>query len=341
MSARAESAPRRGSGSPQVTGVVLAAASIAWTFLAAGRSGGSGTAWALTLVGCVATFAVARSLAGAGPAVVPGLIVGAAGVLLAASYPALVSGTGSGPFGYSNADAAFFTQAMVAACMLGCAWKRPVPRTAAFGTAAVFAAVPIAGGARAVAVLCLLPVAALVAGRWKASTRAFVTICMGLFVVAFSSTVLLGTTYQPDGSSGIDEVVDSTIGERRVELWHDAVVLMGDHPLTGVGPGRWAEESPVAHTDPDLGWAHNAFLEQGAETGVMGMTLLIVIVLWGFVYLGAHPDGGAFVALGAAALTAFGLHASIDYILAFPAVAMATAALVGAAGSALRAEVNE
>jgi hypothetical protein len=73
-------------------------------------------------------------------------------------------------------------------------------------------------------------------------------------------------------------------------------------------------------------------LQQGAETGVIGLLLLIFIVIWGFSSLGA-VKGDTVTVLGGVALAALGIHACVDYILHFPAVPIAASALVGAAGT--------
>jgi hypothetical protein len=103
---------------------------------------------------------------------------------------------------------------------------------------------------------------------------------------------------------------------------------MVDEPLVGVGPGRFAAESPTAASDPDLRQAHNEFLQSGAESGVLGYILIVSLVLWGFAALGTSSErlSGP---LAAAGLAILGIHASIDYVLHFPAVALAVAAVVG------------
>jgi O-antigen ligase len=260
-------------------------------------------------------------------------VIAVAAGLLATSFGDLVAGTTFGPFGYSNADAAFFTQAMVAAWMVACATRSGTGRWTAFGAGLLFALVPIAGGGRAVVVLFALALAAMFAGGRGIPTKAVAVVGAGLFVAGVLVTVVLGATFEGKVSGDVDQLVDATISTRRPELWHDALVLIGEHPLTGVGPGRWADESPAARADADADQAHNAFLQQGAETGVVGMALLLLVVLWAFVSLASNTAGGAYAALGVAALTAFGLHASIDYIFDFPAVVLTTAALVGAAGT--------
>jgi O-antigen ligase len=124
--------------------------------------------------------------------------------------------------------------------------------------------------------------------------------------------------------------------EPRVALWRDAVDLMLEDPLTGVGPGRFAYESEGAQADRDARWAHHGFLQQGAETGIVGLALLVLMFAWGFWRLASVPPSGMAV-MGAFALAALGVLACSDYVFHFPLVTGTTAALVGAAVSSGRA----
>jgi O-antigen ligase len=108
------------------------------------------------------------------------------------------------------------------------------------------------------------------------------------------------------------------------------MVMMRNHPLAGVGPGRFSRFSPTAQSDPDEPWAHNDFLQQGAEAGIPGLVLLTLLFAWGFVRLRARRNDATTV-LAAAALAALGIHACIEYVLQRPAVPVITAALLGSA----------
>jgi O-antigen ligase len=134
---------------------------------------------------------------------------------------------------------------------------------------------------------------------------------------------------------GLDRNLYRAVTERRVALWHDAFVLMRDHPLTGVGPGRFRATSPLALGDPDEPWAHHEFLHQGAETGVPGMLLLLGLFAWPLYRLFRTGDGPALVA--AAGVAALGIHACLDYVLHYPGAPVAMAALVGAGVASQRA----
>jgi O-antigen ligase len=87
----------------------------------------------------------------------------------------------------------------------------------------------------------------------------------------------------------------------------------------------------VVQTDRDEPWAHNDFLQLGAETGLVGFLLLVGIFLWGFARLSAVESPDTVVVLGAVALAVLGVHACVEYVLQFPAVVLGASALVGTA----------
>ena len=82
----------------------------------------------------------------------------------------------------------------------------------------------------------------------------------------------------------------------RASVWADSYRIFVDHPLFGVGPGGFAETSPTAREERDLRWAHNEFLQQGAETGLPGFLLLLGLLAWLFWKLWSVGSGRAAVA---------------------------------------------
>ena len=78
------------------------------------------------------------------------------------------------------------------------------------------------------------------------------------------------------------DVLVTALTDERFALWSESWELLGDEPLSGVGPGRFSLESPTA-ADPDLAWAHSALLQTGAELGWVGVGLLVVFVVWALV----------------------------------------------------------
>jgi O-antigen ligase len=70
----------------------------------------------------------------------------------------------------------------------------------------------------------------------------------------------------------------------RLVLWRAAWLMFLDHPWTGVGPGNFRTAFPyyfkgVVDAQPVWGSAHNLYLHQLAERGVIGLGVLAV-VLW-------------------------------------------------------------
>lgn len=313
-----------------VAGAALVAGAISWTYWTARVTGGDASPVAATfLVGVAGVLAgrvVGWRMRWAGPAVV---VLGAALLFLAS--PDLLSGRPtSGPFGYANATGAMAVLGAVGALMLA-ADRRGHAGSGVWALVALaFGAVPFVIRSLTPAVLVLaLPVAALVA-RDVRSSRAVVAAAALVFLTALSSTMVLGAHYAEAGGTPVDRAVDATITERRVALWSESLEMMRTEPVWGVGPGRFASVSPTARADRDAAWAHNEFLQQGAEQGIAGLVFLAAIFLWAFVRLWAHARD-AVAAIAAVGLAILGIHACVDYVLRFPAVPLAAALLVGTA----------
>ena len=317
-----------------MVGVLLAGATVTWAFLAAASSGGSPGPFVALVLGSAVALVIGRLLCSVRRSLVPGAIVGIASVL-ALTTPDILSGAPlAGPLGYANANGAFFLQAAMAGLMLAAGSHAPPVRILGLLAAAAFAVVPFANkSVTSATLLLLLPVVAL--SVWALiGARVAIATCAILFLVAFLATIVLGSTYEAhDRSSTVARIVDATLDERRTALWHEALVMMGDHPVTGVGVSGFQVFSPTARSDRDARWAHNSFLQQGAETGVIGLILLLLLFLWGFAWLGTTPTRDTISVLGAVALAGLGIHACVDYILHFPAVPITTASLVGAASA--------
>jgi O-antigen ligase len=95
----------------------------------------------------------------------------------------------------------------------------------------------------------------------------------------------------------------------------------------------FAETSPTALTDADARWAHSAYLQVAAETGVMGVVLLGTLLSWVFGALFRSRQDIRLIVIGTAAATALAVHAAIDYVAHFPAVVIIAALLAGLASA--------
>jgi len=238
-----------------------------------------------------------------------------------------------GPLPYENASGAFLAQAAFGGALVAVSTRRiPVILAGALAGAAFGLAAMQASTAAAVTLgLLLLVVAARIKRRWA---RPAVLVASCLFLAVLASTVLLGATFRGDEEDGgLRARVYEALTDRRIALWHDALSILAERP-GGVGPARFDDVPPRLVDDPDAEWAHNEFLQQGAELGWAGLVLTVLLFLWGFARLWVHPVPDAALVVGAASLAALGIHASVDYILHFPAVPLTAAAIVGAAQAA-------
>jgi len=137
--------------------------------------------------------------------------------------------------------------------------------------------------------LVTLAVLLLLRGRFRYMIPVLAVVAVG-FIVTPSRPV------DPDGlgSGGVTapvavERLTSDVPDR-LALWTSATLMMIDHPLNGVGPGRTlavAASDPGRYVHTDLGAAqnnaHNTILLAGAETGVAGaigaLTVNVAIAL--------------------------------------------------------------
>jgi O-antigen ligase len=309
-----------------VFGAALFVTAAAWAVVTATAAHSSPAPTVALILASAQTLAVCWLVASRWPTLIPAGLVGAALALVVAD----VDGTFSaeplqGPFGYANAKGAFFAQAIVAALMLAVGARVATLRSLGIVAAVVFASLVIMSRSWTAALVLPLVVMALAVERAR-NGRTAVIVCGALFGFVLLATVALGARGVGDGT--IDRVVGATLSTERVQLWHEALAIAADEPILGVGPGRFASTSPTAFSDIDLRWAHNEFLQSGAESGLPGFVFVVGLFTWGFAALWA-TSSGPFTALAAAGLALLGIHASVDYVLHFPAVALTAAAVLG------------
>lgn len=92
-------------------------------------------------------------------------------------------------------------------------------------------------------------------------------------------------------------------GEQRVYLWKSALLMIRDHPVTGVGYHQWRNNLPnyagrfreLEIEEALLGHAHNSYLTVGAETGLVGLFLFLsfwfLLLREQFQFLLSSPKG--------------------------------------------------
>ena len=128
-------------------------------------------------------------------------------------------------------------------------------------------------------------------------------------------------------------VVVRALSSVRFDLWSEAWELIAARPVTGHGPGAFSVLSPTAAGDADLRPAHSAPLEFGAELGVVGVSILLVLVAVGFAVVVRMPSSGSIVAV--ATWTALWLHSMVDYVADFPVVLFVAGLVLGSATAPL------
>lgn len=323
---RAASGPGRRVLVCDLVGLGLFLVGAGWSFAAAALDGrGTPVPVALVWLACLGAVVAGLFLSGLGRWLPP-LVVAAGGVVFALRHVDSLGDTLFGPLGYSNASGELFVLCALAGLMAavaapgGWGWIVRVPAGLASAGFAVLVVMSGSSAALVVLVLVLLAAPAVAFGRTRA-VRVVIACYGAVVVLALVATAVLGLTRAATP-------VDRYLSANRPGLWHEAIRMIGDEPLAGVGPGRFFAESAIH--DTDLAWAHNGFLQQGAEQGVPGLLLVVAVFAWGFVRLGVRPGADRAAACAAAALCALGVHASVDYVLHFPALPLVAAFLVGA-----------
>lgn len=138
----------------------------------------------------------------------------------------------------------------------------------------------------------------------------------------------------------------------RLEFSRDALRIVRDYPLVGVGGGGW---NALYHKyQSSLYWTtetHNHFFQTWVEAGTIGF--LALLSLWaGFTaltvrYLRRREGGGLRISIAGAftGMLALGLHSAFDFDLSLPALSFLLFALFGAvrgaAAGALEAPFEE
>ncbi len=314
-------------------GAALFGSTALWMSWASLQSGGSALPGIQLLLACGLALLIVRTIGPRSRLIVPAAALFAAVVVAARSRTGVLSTAPlSGPFEYVNADGAFYVQAAVAGLMLAASAELWLLRVAGGVAAAGFAILPFAIHAVAAAwLVVVLPGTALVLVPVLGArgARAVVGLCGLLVLASLAITIGLGATYSPGANPNtVERAAVKAVDEHRLVLWNDAFAIMKDHLVAGVGARRYQVVSPIASHDPDSRWAHNEFLQQGAEGGVAGLALLALMFLWAFSRLWVVKSPDTITALSAAALAALGIHASIDYVIHFPMIPIVTASLV-------------
>lgn len=143
------------------------------------------------------------------------------------------------------------------------------------------------------------------------------------------------------GGGGSDDPV-GTVAQARINLaspdrsgaLRAALRVAAEHPLAGTGPGhahlQWKGPDGVTRF---FGYAHNEYVQIAAELGLVGLTLLAILLvalarlLWSARATSPAPTAWA-GAVGATA--AFAVHSGFDFVWHLPAVVLTVLLLTGA-----------
>jgi O-antigen ligase len=244
------------------------------------------------------------------------------GVLLAG----LVLGAVSGRPLYPNSASAIAVQAF-ALCLVALQAEPLHPsRSPLVWTAAALAAVPVLYVTVAAVVGVVFLAAAYVLAEAAPHRRT------GVLVAVVGSAALLTCVVAQlmIATGSLDNpLVVAALTSRRQALWHDAVVIGEGQPWTGQGLGSFAALSPTA-ADPDTVRAHSLFLQTYAETGLVGVAILALLIFGVVVTVlrRAHPR---IAPIAVASWLALCLQALVDYVADSPLVLAAAGIVVGVA----------
>jgi O-antigen ligase len=311
------------------TGMVVLAASAAWSLITAAVHDGRPEGMLLAVLAVAAGYAVGRICGALLPVAAP--CAGAlAGLGTAVALPHLTPAPQLAvPMGHAGATPALLTLSAGAACCAAWAAGAALPRLllrALAVVAAVTAAVlgSVSGFIACAAVL----LCSLAAGRVRRRGA-------GIAGLALAAAAVTGLTWAVAAKAvphGLFVSLEGQLTPHRVGLWQDALDLARRDAVLGVGPGRFGELSPTAAgTTPSDGKPHSAVLQQAAEQGVVGVALLAAAFCWVLYALWRSRRPTPVALTAGAALTALAAIASVGNALSFTTVSVGAGLLAGLA----------
>jgi O-antigen ligase len=319
--------PRRGFTDP--VGIAVLACWAIWALIAAAGRPARPEGTLLSLLAVTAGYAAGRILGALLPVVAPA--IAAVVVLALATIPPsrLSAHPDAPPLGSANADAALLVLAVGAACCAGWAARGRAWRTGLrlIGLGAAVAALALGSVAGFVAGIAIT-LGSLGAGRIRRRLP-------GLAGLALAALLAVGGSYAVAMDalpSGLSTPAAGRLTPSRVELWHEAASLAEHHPLRGIGPDRFADESTALTSEiPAAESPRSAPLQLAAEQGLPGVTLLAAAYGWLLCALWRSSRPTPVVLTAAVALTALALLATADGVLGYAAVTAAAGYLAGIA----------
>ncbi len=124
---------------------------------------------------------------------------------------------------------------------------------------------------------------------WSIAVAAIVAVSIILFFIisATSTQISFKSSIQDRMELSLNEptanIINSSANERLV-MWQLTLQTIMDKPIAGVGAGNWklavlqhvTKESPYANGKTIPQFAHNEYLQTAAETGLVGLLLLLI-----------------------------------------------------------------
>ena len=103
--------------------------------------------------------------------------------------------------------------------------------------------------------------------------------------IIFSTIPFVNPSFSCPVKSFEKQLCKTLMTETRPQYWNWAVQIIKDNPWMGTGPGTYGISSIKYHTFPYVAsaYAHNSFLQAGAELGVLGgglFAVLMFFLLW-------------------------------------------------------------
>lgn len=242
--------------------------------------------------------------------------------------PGATAGAATQP-GHTGASAALLVLASGAACCGASAARPPVLRFALrlLSLAVALTALALGSAAGFAGALGVL-LCSLAAVRMHRRTLA-----IGGLAVAAGLVVALSWGVAEDAlPDGLTVSLEGQLTQNRVALWQDAVSLAKRDPVRGMGPDRFGRLSGTAQQSVGSdGKPHSASLQQAAEQGVVGVTLLGAAFGWMLYGLWRSPRSTPVVLSAGAALTALAILANVGNALSFAPVTAGAGLLAGLA----------
>lgn len=130
--------------------------------------------------------------------------------------------------------------------------------------------------------------------RWRAVAWG------GLVLIALLEIAIMRNVFSPTKLTALIERDEMSVNAR-FEMWQQALAILKDHPLTGVGlnmfrDNRVRELYPVpSYTNPVLPHTHNELLQMGTDMGIPGLFIYIswqLAALWMLIRIYRRNDPG-------------------------------------------------